>query len=61
MINLKDSFQDGDTNLDARIQLASSRIQEKLKLQVDESLLEISDRFNENLEIIESKFKQNNS
>lgn len=30
-------------------------------MQVDESLLELRNRFNENLELIETKFKQNNA
>lgn len=59
--NFKDMFQDGDSNLDARIQVALSKLQEKIKLQTEEGLLEIKDRFNENLDLIETKFKQNNT
>lgn len=61
LANVKDMLQDGDSNLDARIQVASSKLSEKLKLQTDESLQEITKRFNENLDLIEQKFKQNNT
>jgi len=31
-----------------------------MKIQIEESLVEMRQRFNENLDLIESKFKQNN-
>lgn len=35
MAGIKDMLQDGDTNLDARIQVSASKLQEKMKQQVD--------------------------
>ena len=43
------------------MQIVVNKLQERIKIQVEESLNELKDRFNENLELIESKFKQNNA
>ena len=58
---MKDALLDGDKNAEERNQIFTNRLQEKVKTQVDESLLELRNRFNENLELIEQKFKQNNA
>jgi hypothetical protein len=50
-------MQDGDTNLDDRIQVALSKMQERVKLQIDDNLSGLQEHFNSNLESIESKFK----
>ena len=57
---MKQALLDGDRNAEERNQLLQTRLQEKVKVQVDESLHELKERFNENLELIEQKFKQNN-
>ena len=36
------------------------KLQERVKVQVDESLSELKNRFNENIELIQNKFKENN-
>lgn len=59
--NIKDGVFDNDAKFDQRVSVVSTRLQEKIKIQVDESLNELKTRFNENLELIESKFKQNNA
>lgn len=59
--DIKDMVTDGDTNLDERINMILGRIQDRVKVQIDENLLELKNRFNENLDLIEGKFKQNNT
>lgn len=55
--DLKDSVLDGDSNLDQRMQIIMNKLQERIRAQVDESLDQLKERFNENLELIETKFK----
>ena len=45
---------------DERNSVFTGRLQEKVKLQVDDSLGELRNRFNDNLELIQEKFKENN-
>ena len=45
---------------DERNSVFTGRLQEKVKLQVDDSLSELRNRFNDNLELIQEKFKENN-
>ena len=50
--DLKETILEGDKNMDERNQVFSNRLQEKVKAQVDESLSELRNRFNQNLELI---------
>ena len=54
---MKDGVVENDSKFDQRVAIISNRLQEKVKVQVDESLNELKNRFNENLELIETKFK----
>jgi len=58
--DLKEAISESERNQDDRNETFTKRLQEKVKLQVDESLSELRNRFNENLELIQSKFKENN-
>ena len=50
--DLKDQILDGDRSQEERNQIFANRLQEKVKTQVDESLSELRNRFNQNLELI---------
>ena len=51
--DLKDAILDGDKNAEERNQIFASRLQERVKAQIDESLAELQQRFNQNIEAIQ--------
>jgi len=51
---------DGDINLDDRTQVAVSKIQERISLQLDQNIKTMQQSFDDNIGVIEDRFKANN-
>jgi hypothetical protein len=50
-----------ESNIDEHISMAMLRQQDKVKQMIDLALADLTNKFNENLDLIESKFKTNNT
>ena len=50
-----------ESNIDEHISMAMLRQQDKVKQMIDLALADLTNKFNKNLDLIESKFKTNNT